>query len=96
MKRPLTLCSSDCPSPVPAAIERHVAAADRLAMLQHVQFVALEHGHRVRHRLEVVQQPHLRDVERTRDGDRVDPERHVRQLRGRPEHRAPRRRSMPP
>ena len=87
MKRPSTLCSSAWPRPVPAAISADVAAAQRLALLQHVRLRLAQHRHRVRQRLEIVQQRDARDPERRRDPARVDEPRHVGDLHRLVDHR---------
>ena len=68
--------------------QRHVAAADGFAVLQHVQFITLQHRHRVGHRLEIVEQLDAWNREAMRNLARVDAERHVRQFRRVAEHRA--------
>ena len=57
--------------------ERDIAAAERLAFLQHVDFRVAQHRHRPRHRLEIVQQEDVAEAERRRDAAPLDAPRHV-------------------
>jgi hypothetical protein len=49
----------------------HVAAPERFSFLEHVHFRLLEHRHRVRHGLKIVQQVHAPQVEGLLDLSRV-------------------------
>ena len=57
--------------------ERGVAGGGGAPDLQRVQLVAVQHGHGVRHRLEVVQQTHVADAGRRGHLDAADAPRHV-------------------
>jgi hypothetical protein len=80
------LCSSACPRPVPRD-QRDVAAAQRLALLQHVDLGLAQDRDGVRHRLEIVQQRNAAEPEIGGDAPRLDAPRHVGQLRGVVDHR---------
>ena len=68
--------------------ERAVTARDRPALLQHVHLGGAQHWHRVGHRVQIVQQAHVSQLELRRDASRIHPPRHVGQLGDVSHHRS--------
>ena len=68
--------------------DRDVAAFERLPFLQHVHLGRRQHGHRVGHRLQIVQQRHAREFEARPHTPCVDIERDVGEFRRVVDHRS--------
>ena len=68
--------------------QRHVAVTERFPVLQHVHLRLVQHGYRIRHRLQIVEQRDATESERALDSTGVDSPRDVGQLHGLVDHRS--------
>ena len=85
--RPLTLWSSASPSPVPAAMSAALPVGTAMPSCSTASSSRLEHRHRVRHRLEIVQELHRASPSRSATTRGVRQPGHVGQPRHQTGHR---------